>query len=288
MNPFVVTGFADEIDPDFQTQLNSLNTLGIGFIELRGINRKNVSLLSGSEVQAVKNQLELHGIRVSSIGSPIGKISITDDFSSHLDMVKQVVETAHTLDSQFIRVFSFYIPKAADPSLYRNEVIDRMGAIIEIARDSGIIILHENEKAIYGDIPERCLDLMETLKAPQFASVFDPANFIQCGAEAYPAGFHLLRPYIRYVHIKDALTDGRNMPAGQGAGRIEELLTDLIKDGYQGFVSLEPHLGSFEGLGNLEKSQLVDSLEPGGMRAFRIAHEALQSILIRIGGEIQI
>jgi len=282
LSPFRLSGFADEIDADFRTQLNGLNELGIGYIEVRGVNGGNISTLTAAQITEVKHQLEAHGVQVSSIGSPVGKIQITDEFTPHLDMFKRILDTAHTLRSPFIRVFSFYMPEGEDPSLYRDEVIDRMGAIVETAKGSGITLVHENEKHIYGDTAERCLDLMTTLKADHWGSAFDPANFIQCEEEVFPKAFSLLKPYIRYVHIKDAQADGQVVPAGYGVGRVEDVLRTLKADGYEGFLSLEPHLGSFKGLAQLEHTDWVDSLEEGGLHTFRIAHRALLSILNRI------
>ena len=280
---FTLTGFADEIDDNFVTQLQGLSSLNIRFIEIRGVNGKNISTLSPPEIREVQNRLEEYGIRVSSIGSPIGKITLQDDFGVHLDMAKRIFETARTLNSPFVRIFSFYIPQGSDAALYRNEVMERIGAILEAAKGSGLTILHENEKEIYGDNPERCLDLMETFGSPHFACAFDPANFVQCGSEAYPAAYEMLKPYIKYVHIKDALAeDGRNVPAGMGAGRIEEVLQDLKANGYNGFLSLEPHLGSFTGLHELENTSLSDTLEASGLHSFRLAHSSLLHILNRI------
>lgn len=282
MAKFYISGFADEIDADFQTQLRGLNSLGIEFIEIRGVNGKNISILSAEEVVEVKNTLHHYGVKASSIGSPIGKINILDDFGPHLDMAKRIFETAHILNSPFVRIFSFYMPEGSDPALYRNEVIDRIGAILEAAEGSGLTILHENEKDIYGDNPERCLDLMEACRSPYFASAFDPANFVQCGCEVYPAAFELLEPYIRYVHIKDARGDGSNVPAGMGDGRIKDVLRSLKARGYEGFLSLEPHLGSFQGLAGLEQAPTTDTLGVSGLHTFKIAHSSLLAILNHI------
>jgi Sugar phosphate isomerases/epimerases len=276
---FELTGFADEIDANFQTQLTGLNSLGIRHIEVRGVNGKNISKLTSQEVHEMRKQLVENGIRVSSIGSPIGKISITSDFKEHMEMVQRIFHTANELESPYIRIFSFYMPEGQAPSAYKNEVIDRLGTILEAAKDSGITVLHENEKDIYGDLPERCLDLMDSLRGYRFASAFDPANFVQCGAESFPQAFDLLRPYIQYVHIKDALATGQNVPPGHGAGGIEQILKALKEDGYDGFLSLEPHLGNSEGFAELEKDLLPGAIGTSQFAKFKLAHDSLAIIL---------
>ncbi|MBC7766323.1 MAG: sugar phosphate isomerase/epimerase [Hyphomonadaceae bacterium] len=279
MSKFIISGFADEIDANFMTQLEGLNKLSIGYIEVRGVNGKNISELNNQEVKEAKTQLNNYGIKVSAIGSPIGKIKITDDFEAHLETFKRVLETAITLETNYMRIFSFFMPHEKDPAIYRDEVMLRLQRLKEVNKGSGITLLHENEKDIYGDIPERCLDILKTLGGDDFQAVFDPANFIQCGCVVYPNAFDMLKPFIKYMHIKDALANGEVVPAGYGLGNIETLLKSLKASNYEGFVSLEPHLGSFEGLAALENTGFADKLEKSGFDKFELAHQSLVKIL---------
>lgn len=285
MSKFYISGFADEIAADFETQLIGLSGLGIGFIEIRGVSGRNISVLSNNELREAQKLLDHYGIRVSSIGSPIGKIGLKDDFAAHLEMAKRIMETAHQLNSPYVRLFSFFMPKDEDPAAHREEVLERMGAIVELAEGSGLTLLHENEKEIYGDTAERCLDLMTALHKPYFGCAFDPANFVQCGVEVFPHAYELLKPHIRYLHIKDALADGTVVPAGQGTGKVEEVLKAVKAAGYEGFLSLEPHLGDFTGFAALEHAPDGNGggkLEPSGLHTFRLAYDSLKSILTKI------
>lgn len=283
MPGFYISGFADEIAADFETQLMGLSELGIRYIEVRGVSGKNISTLTKDELRETKRSLEHYGIQVSSIGSPIGKISLTDDFAAHLEMTKRIIETAHQLSSPYIRIFSFFMPKDEDPALHRSEVLDRLGAILELAEGSGLTILHENEKEIYGDNAERCLDLMTTLDKPYFGCAFDPANFVQCGVDVFPHAYELLKPHIRYLHIKDAMVDGKVVPAGLGIGKVKEVLKAVKAEGYEGFLSLEPHLGDFAGFAALEQAAGAGgNLERSGLHTFRLAFDSLQGILAKI------
>lgn len=145
-----------------------------------------------------------------------------------------------------------------------------------------MVLLHENEKDIYGDTAERCADLMEELGCGHFRAVFDPANFVQCGQDTWEA-FEKLKGHIAYLHIKDALlADGRVVPAGVGDGNVERILRSLLETGYDGFLSLEPHLGSFDGLKDLELDDKMLNLPPGGEGTFTLAFQALEGILERI------
>ena len=117
--------------------------------------------------------------------------------------------------------------------------------MVEEAAAWDSVLLHENEKGIYGDNASRCQDLLEQLAGPHFQAVFDFANFIQVGQETLPA-YGLLKPYVAYVHVKDALlSTGAVVPAGQGDGHVRDILADLLGGGWKGFLSLEPHPVSY-------------------------------------------
>ena len=103
-----ISGFSDEISSDTGEQFRVLNKLGISFFEPRGIDGKNISMLDDSEVNALAEKMKKYAIKASSIGSPIGKIKLKDDFDEHFETFKRVVKTAKMLNSEFIRIFSFY------------------------------------------------------------------------------------------------------------------------------------------------------------------------------------
>ena len=284
MSEFIYTGFSDEIDENIEKQFVHLNKLGIKYFEPRGVNGKNISSLDDEEVEELKSTMEKYNIKVSSIGSPIGKIKITDDFDEHLKVLERTIKTAKMLNVRYIRIFSFYIPEGEDHKKYADEVIKRMKAMTKLAEENDIILLHENEKEIYGDIAPRCLEILEAINSPNLRAVFDPANFVQCGQVTYPDAFDILKPYIVYMHIKDALLNGEVVPAGYGVGHVEEILQELGKSGYKGFVSLEPHLGSFKGLENLEIDDHLRKSEGSTPEKFTIAYESLKKIIDNING----
>lgn len=278
-----ISGFSDEISKEIVTQFEVLKKLNIRYFEPRGIDGKNISTLNDEEVLELKAKMEQYGIRVSSIGSPIGKIKLTDSFEEHFEVFKRVVKTAKMLDTKYIRMFSFYHEGGDEwTAEERAEVIARLKKMIAYAEEQDVILLHENEKAIYGDTADRCIDLMKELYGPHFKAVFDPANFVQCGQDTKYA-YENLKNYIEYMHIKDALfEDGKVVPAGCGDGNVEYVLNALMENGYDGFLSLEPHLGSFEGLANLELDDKMEGLPKGGEGTFTLAYRALCEILEKI------
>ncbi len=280
MARFLLSGFADEIDSDLKVQIQELKSNGISHVELRGVNGKSVVDYSVAEIREIKKQLDDGGIEVSAVGSPIGKIGISDPFGSHLDKFKHTLELAGILNTKYIRMFSFFIPQGKNPRDCRDEVLERWNHFVTASKGTEFVLAHENEKDIYGDTAERCLDIIESMNCNKVRAVFDPANFIQCNVETYKA-YGLLKSYIAYMHIKDALADGgKVVPAGLGDGKIPQILKELntaVKG--EMFLSLEPHLGSFAGLANLETSIDLSSMEESGPGKFKIASDALKQIL---------
>ncbi len=274
----IITGFADEIHEDIRIQVKLLKELGVKFIEFRSADGKNVADYTLKEAAALKKYLWDNDIKVSAIGSPIGKIMITEDFETHFEAFKKVVELAGVFETPYIRMFSFFIPKGEDPEDYREEVFARIKRMVDYAEIHNVILLHENEKDIYGDVVGRCLKLFEAFYGENFKCTFDFANFVQCRQDTLEA-FRLLKSYIEYIHIKDAVFEsGEVVPAGKGDGNVAEILKQLDEEGYKGYLSLEPHLAEFAALKNLEKNVQKRTLTDGEA-AFSIAYQALMDLL---------
>lgn len=247
---WTLSGFADEIDPDLATQCAVLNQLGIRFIELRSAWDVNVLDVTDEQVADARRILTEHGLGVSSIGSPIGKINIEDDFDAHLVRMDRAVWVANELGAPFIRVFSFFLTPEQRPADHRDEVLRRMAALAEKALAGGVVLLHENEKEIFGDVPERVHDIVTSVGSPALRLAWDAANYVQCGVVPFPAAYELLRPYTDYIQIKDAvLATAQVVPAGEGDGRLRETVRALAADGFDGFFSMEPHLAVAHHLG---------------------------------------
>ena len=157
--------------------------------------------------------------------------------------MRRIAGTARRLGTSIVRVFSFFIPPDEPPDRYRTQVIDRMAALAEIAAGQGLVLAHENENEIYGDTPGRCADLITSVNSPALRATFDAANFVQCGVRPFDEAYGLLRPHLVYLQVKDALAaTGEVVPAGQGDGQVRDTLAALRDSGFEGFMSLEPHL----------------------------------------------
>lgn len=279
MQPIKMYAFADEASPQVDKQIIALQRNGLSGLEIRNVDGINISDISCDKAKEIKAKLDNAGLVTWSIGSPIGKIPVDDDFAPHLDKFKHTLEITHILEAENIRLFSFYINKDKSFDSYKNEVICRLGQFCEIAEQSGISLCHENEKGIYGDIPERCLELHKAL--PSLKGIFDPANFIQCGVDTAKA-WQMLKSHIHYLHIKDAKASGMVVPAGNGVGNVKDIVAEYIAQGGTAFT-IEPHLTIFAGLKSLERegstSGVSEFAYPDADTAFDVACNAFKNLL---------
>jgi sugar phosphate isomerase/epimerase len=270
---WTLTGFADEASPDFAEQMALLNSLGVRHLEFRSAWRTNILDLDEQQLADAEAMLAAAGVTVSSIGSPIGKIKISRDLEPHLDRMRHAGRLANRFGARYVRVFSFFIDQDDDPDRHRDEVIRRMAAIARIAEEHDVVALHENEKHIFGDIPRRCVDIVEAVGSPHLRLIMDPANFVQCDVHPFTDAYASMRPHLEYMHVKDA-DFGADvvLPAGEGQGQVREVVRALAADGFDGFFSLEPHLGQFDAFGGM-----------CGPDLWTVAHTAFTGLLAEEG-----
>ncbi len=251
MGKIILSAFADEYSANFTEQLVGMNEYGIDHVEIRGVDGKNVSILTKSEVREVKEKLDFHGVKASAIGSPIGKIQLDGDLDGHLDMAKRVLEIANELGAKYVRMFSFYAPSGEDIVAHKDKVFYELSRLSDVATSHGIVLCHENEAKIYGDIPERCREIYDCFGG-KIKTVFDMGNYVLEGVKPYPAAYELLKDSIAYFHIKDSLAAGAIVPPGCGEANISKILAEHVKYSKDDFfISLEPHLQLFSGLNAL-------------------------------------
>ncbi|HBL40789.1 MAG TPA: hypothetical protein DDY98_04165, partial [Ruminococcaceae bacterium] len=283
---FTLTGFADEASKFLDGQIAALKRNGMSYFEPRGIDGKNIADFTVEEAKELKAKLDSEGIEISSLGSPFGKIEITDDFEPHFEKFKNTVEVAKILGTENIRMFSFFFTKGESFDEYREEVLRRVKIMADYSYEQGVYCCLENEKGIYGDNAERNLEVLRYCEGKLFAIV-DPANYVQCGVNPLKA-YEMVEGYVKYLHIKDAyFENGEVVPAGCGDGNVAEIIRRFARNKGQKFLSLEPHLRVFDGLDNLEADnetrRAIEKKEKyvykDGDEVFDVAVAALRKIL---------
>jgi len=269
-----LSAFADEIDKDLQVQMDVCLSHGIRCIDVRGIDGKSVAQMTVKEASEYRKRLLDRGFTVPCIGSPIGKIRMDEDFKAHMELLKRCCDVAKAFGTSLIRIFSFYPSQGANIVDERRGVMSRMSEMVKLAEQADVTLMHENEKAIYGAKPDGVKDIFQTIRSPKLKSIFDPANYVEEGVAPYSDGWTKgLDKLTDYFHIKDkADPHGPTcVPAGQGAGQIEEVFAELKDRNWSGYMTLEPHMaaaGQFSGF--------------SGPELFAKAVEGLKSILDRL------
>jgi sugar phosphate isomerase/epimerase len=273
---WMLSGFGDEIDADPAIQLSVLLALGARHIEVRSAWGTNVVDLSVEQIDRLATMIAAREMGVSAVASPVGKVDVDRDDGGELERLNRAITAAQRLGAPYIRIFSFYRGDGVPVESVRDAVLTRMRSFADLAERSDVILVHENEKDIYGDVPTRVQDLIESVGSSALQVAWDNANFVQVGVRPFTDGYALLRPYLAYLQVKDAIAGtGEVVPAGEGDGELLATVTALRDDGYAGFASLEPHLTIQQRLGGFS-----------GPAAFGRAARAFAQLTASIGVEL--
>ena len=280
MKKFVFSGFTDEFAPEFDRQLEAAKSFSMDMMELRFADGTNVGDMTPDQVKGYAQKLNDAGIGVNAIGSPLGKVSLDSDLDAHMETVRKMCEFAGILHTPYIRMFSFYGHKDIPVWESKNEVIDGLGRMLDIADSFGVTLCHENEGRIYGELPHQCMELLQAFGG-RLKCVFDMGNYALKQVDTWQA-YLLQKPYIQYFHIKDALFSGAIVPPGKGEGQIQRILTDFAQENEQVIFSLEPHLQVFDGLNALvtEKAFTNPYQYPSKEAAFADAVKCMKELMV--------
>ena len=278
MAKFIISAFADEASSSFDGQITALKENELTLLEPRSIEGKNILTYSEEEISEFAKALKKNGIKVGSLGSPIGKYGIDEDFAPHLELFKKALRVCEIFETKKMRMFSFFIPEGKHNE-YRDEVIARLTVMTSLAAEKGITLCHENEAKIYGEMPRDVAYLLSAV--PDLYAVFDPANYRLADADVME-GIDVSLKSFGYIHIKDAIFDSQTIvPAGEGEGKIGEIL-DIVNEKIDGEVILtvEPHLHVFDAYSGIDPRELKGKYSfPTERAAFDFAINALKNLL---------
>ncbi len=281
MAQFILSGFADEAAGDLEGQIAALQRNGIPLLEPRSIDG-GILDKTEDELKAIKARLDEAGIGISSLGSPIGKYKIENDFAPHQESFRKAIAACKLLGTHRMRMFSFFVAPE-DYDKYRDEVHARMTWMLDEAEKEGILLCHENESKIYGESPARVKDLLDT--HPRLKGIFDAANYVREGHDPLE-GIAVTLPSLEYIHVKDARrTDRALMPCGTGDGQYEEVLSMVDKATDSTVIlTLEPHLHIFSAYKKIDGHRLATGFTYDNSDvAFDDAANHLKNTLIKLG-----
>ncbi len=259
-------GFADEAASDLAGQIRATKALGWRWIEARNVDGVNLHDLDDAAFDRVCGQLADSGVGIACFGSAIANwaTSILDGSDKTLAQTDRAVRRMQRLGTRLIRIMSFQVIKdshgqALGPD--NQQFAERAKRLREITarfRDAGVTPVHENCMN-YGGMSATCtlrlLDAVPGLKLvfdtgnPVFSDDHDQLPDVQ-GRLPKQSSWEFWRQicdHVAHLHIKDAIWDPATATlththAGDGQGDVIRIVADALARGYQGLISIEPHL----------------------------------------------
>ncbi len=277
------SGIADEAGKTIEEQIRAHRELGWEHLELRTVEGESIARLADDKFAEIAGKLKAGHIQVSCFASKLGDWSrpISGDFAEDIKDLRMAIPRMKEMGTPFIRAMSWPNDGWSDED-WKKEAIRRMRELVRLAEEGGVTIVHENCSG-WGGRPQTCRELVETIASPHFKVLYDTGNPPAHGQDAWDF-YQTVRPYIAYVHIKDCLNGGglgkeTYTFCGEGDGRVEDTLRHLLENGYEGGISIEPHLAHVihdEGKDDREKDPFQAYVEYG---------RRLERIIKKVGGE---
>jgi len=288
---WILSAFADEAGDRVDEQIRALSEASIGYIDLRSVDGTNIVELPVEQAEAVKAKLDAAGIGVCMYGSPIGKIDLADDFEIDVKRLEHLGAMKQVFGAQAVRLFSYYNRAGQDMAAWKAGAVDRLRRLVEIAERHDLVLYHENELGIYGGPGDAVAELRDAVhaEAPQrFKLIFDFDNFNQNDEDVWST-YAMLREAIGALHLKESKkqSDGsyQHVPAGEGDGQMPRVLSDLASRGWDGPLTLEPHLARSAAVlatgPHGAANQSLADLSP--FDCFQVAAKAARKLLADVG-----
>ena len=260
------SGFADEAGASIDVQIKATLELGWRDIECRNVDWVNLTDVSDDAFEEICQKLDASGVKVNCFGSAIanwGKDPRSeDDYLSSLDSLKRAIPRMQRLGTKLIRGMSFAIARDEPPDSPELEkvVFEKVRSLVRVCEEGDVIYVHENCQNYGGLSYQHTLKLIEAVDSPNFKLAFDTGNPVgsdhHVGKPPYRKQsswefYQNVLPYIAHVHIKDCnfvAETGETFPQlehtfpGEGSGDVRRIIKDLVGRGYEGALSIEPHL----------------------------------------------
>jgi len=241
------SGIADEAGTSLELQIKAHQELGWKHIEIRNIDGISLTDLCDEAFGAVADALTEAGLGVSSFASQLCNWSrpITKHPDIDVHELARAIPRMQQLGCRFIRTMSY--PNAGWPEeKWRDEAVARLKVLARMAEQADVVLTHENCDGWGAQGPEQSLELFERVGSDHLKQLWDTGNSVPHGQDPW-ACYEALRDHVVYVHIKDGVMEGdtvRYTYPGEGAGRVKDVIADLLERGYDNGFSIEPHMAA--------------------------------------------
>ncbi|MDQ3349656.1 MAG: sugar phosphate isomerase/epimerase, partial [Acidobacteriota bacterium] len=261
MQHFPIAAITDEFaTDDLEVALRAMEEIGMTGAELRVVGGRNIIELSDEEIARARAQVEAHGMRVLSIASPLLKCVLPGGpplderfqqdvfgsaytFEDQPRLTRRAFDIAEQAGARLIRVFSYW--RTIDPQREYDRIAAALSDLADQALERGLVIGLENEHACNVGTGAEAARMLAAVDHPALKLIWDPANAFILGETPYPSGYASLpADRIVHVHAKDCVMAGLKPawgPLGEMGVDWKGQVAALVRDGYQGAVSLETH-----------------------------------------------
>lgn len=285
---WTLSAFADEAGPSKEQQIDALRRAGLTCIDLRNVEGHNISALPIELARTVKSKLDEAEITVGMFGSPIGKIDIADDFDIDVQRLEHLGAMARIFECNAVRIFSYYNGQDQPFERWHAKAIDRLRQLRDRAAKLGLVLYHENEAEIFGDHCDQVVLIADELcDGEVFRLIFDFDNFDRSGDDVW-ACWQRLRDRVDAIHLKDSTREGQHVPVGRGAGKVRQILADARSIGWEGLLTLEPHLKYSEAVlatgPSGQPNQVLKHLSE--VECFHVAAVAAKELIDQVGAVV--
>jgi len=281
-----LSAFADEAGNSCDEQIAALQRAGLNLIDIRFLETFNISELPLDIAQTAAEKLSAAGVSVQMFGSPIGKIDIADDLEIDIKKLRHLAALAPIFNCRSVRIFSYFNQSERAHEAWETESLQRLSTLKDEAQALGLVLYHENESHIFGDKCADVFTIASALRDDNFRMIFDFDNYNQNGENVWQ-NWQKLKNVTDAFHLKDSTPEGQHVVIGQGAGYAKEILSDALQSGWNGLLSLEPHLNhsgavAATGPGGIANQEFQNMSEAD---SFHLAAQEATALLKEIGAQ---
>lgn len=275
-----LSAFTDEAGASCEEQIAAAQSNGLRRLDLRGMDGHNCTTMPLDHARGVAEKLKAANLEVGMFGSPIGKIDIAESVSTDVEKLEHLAALSPILGCNAVRIFSYYNKENRPHDFWQLESLSRLSLLQKHARELGLVLYHENERHIFGDLCADVLEIANLRDGKSFKLIFDFDNYNQSGEDVWE-NWQKLHDKTDAIHLKDSTSANEHVPAGQGNGRVREILTDALSRGWNGPVIVEPHLshsGAVAATGpSGQANQAFSAMAPH--ESFKVAMDAAHQLL---------
>ena len=278
------SGIADEAGHSIESQIRAHKELGWNLIELRLVNRQNVTLVDDGEFDRIFGSVSDAGMKVSCFASAIGNWSrdIDGDFEIDRQELVKAIPRMKRAGTKFIRIMTWN-PGKMNNGQWKAEAFRRLEVLVKMAEDAGIVLAHENCTGWASMSATNCVEMLDKFNSPALVPLWDTANEMAYGRGDAEPFLAAVENRVAYVHIKDWMRkpDGEaaGAYAGEGDCRVPEQVERILRTGYDGVFSVEPHVAAVIHTG-------MESPEEGMYRAYVIAGRRMVELLNQVSAKV--